>query len=110
MATVEISAANINGKLPPELLCNIFSFLTFADLKKALLVCRSNKTAYTWNVIEITRQIRPLQVVEGGGRATGPLGKPQAGLHCPGWGRVSGGEAARNPPAEEAAVPGASDA
>ena len=27
--------------LPPELLCNIFSFLSFGELKTALLVCRS---------------------------------------------------------------------
>ena len=32
--------ANINTKLPPELLSAIFSFLHFSDLKNALLVCR----------------------------------------------------------------------
>ena len=32
--------ANINSKLPPELLSVIFSFLPYSDLKKALLVCR----------------------------------------------------------------------
>ena len=32
--------ANINSKLPPELLSAIFSFLHFSDLKNALLVCR----------------------------------------------------------------------
>ena len=31
---------NINSKLPPELLSNIFKFLPFSDLKEALLVCR----------------------------------------------------------------------
>ena len=30
----------INSKLPPEILSNIFQFLTFTDLKQALLVCR----------------------------------------------------------------------
>ena len=34
---------NINMRLPPELLTNIFHFLPFADLKNALLVCRSTK-------------------------------------------------------------------
>ena len=33
-------AANINLKLPPELLSAIFRFLPFSDLKNALLVCR----------------------------------------------------------------------
>ena len=32
--------ANINSKLPPELLSAIFRFLPFSDLKNALLVCR----------------------------------------------------------------------
>ena len=36
----EVLNANINSKLPPELLSVIFSFLPFSDLKKALLVCR----------------------------------------------------------------------
>ena len=30
----------INSKLPPEILSIIFQFLTFTDLKQALLVCR----------------------------------------------------------------------
>ena len=34
---------NLNSTLPPELLTNIFHFLPFADLKNALLVCRSTK-------------------------------------------------------------------
>ena len=34
---------NINMRLPPELLTNIFHFLPFADLNNALLVCRSTK-------------------------------------------------------------------
>ena len=32
--------ANINSRLPPELLSEIFRFLPFTDLKSALLVCR----------------------------------------------------------------------
>ena len=32
--------ANINSKLPTELLAAIFQFLPFEDLKNALLVCR----------------------------------------------------------------------
>ena len=38
----ELSAGSIRkmSTLPPELLFNIFSFLPFPDLKKALLVCR----------------------------------------------------------------------
>ena len=32
--------ANINSRLPPELLAAIFRFLPLRDLKSALLVCR----------------------------------------------------------------------
>ena len=31
---------NINSKLPPELLCLVFQFLSFSELKEVLLVCR----------------------------------------------------------------------
>ena len=37
------SELNINMRLPPELLTKILHFLPFADLKNALLVCRSTK-------------------------------------------------------------------
>ena len=36
----KLPIANINEKLPPELLTAIFQFLPYADLKNALLVCR----------------------------------------------------------------------
>ena len=44
MLTPELHAElNINMRLPPELLTKILHFLPFADLKNALLVCRSTK-------------------------------------------------------------------
>ena len=36
----QLPIANINQKLPPELLTAIFQFLPFDELKNALLVCR----------------------------------------------------------------------
>ena len=36
----QLPIANINEKLPPELLTAVFQFLPYDDLKKALLVCR----------------------------------------------------------------------
>ena len=36
----QLPIANINEKLPPELLTGIFQFLPYDDLKNALLVCR----------------------------------------------------------------------
>ena len=66
----ELSAGSTHkmSTLPPELLFNIFSFLPFPDLKKALLVCRSiESTSYIWHVIEIVWQILPVQAVEAGG-------------------------------------------
>ena len=35
-----LSIRDINSSLPPELLSCIFGFLSFGDLKNALLVCR----------------------------------------------------------------------
>ena len=43
---------NINSKLPRELLCIIFEFLSFSDLKDAMLVCR-----YTVGVGDISKKI-----------------------------------------------------
>ena len=36
----QLPIANINQKLPPELLTAIFQFLPYKELKNALLVCR----------------------------------------------------------------------
>lgn len=38
--TASLSIRDINSSLPPELLSKIFGFLSFGDLKNALLVCR----------------------------------------------------------------------
>ena len=35
-----VFVTNINSKLPPELLCIVFQFLPFSDLKEALRVCK----------------------------------------------------------------------
>ena len=48
--------------LPPELLCNIFNFLSFSDLKTALLVCRS-----VYQIYCTSQPTFATQVVEGGG-------------------------------------------
>ena len=39
-ASQSLVDGKINSKLPPELLCSIFQFLPFSDLKQALLVCK----------------------------------------------------------------------
>ena len=38
--TAQLLIANINEKLPPELLTAVFQFLPYDDLKNALRVCR----------------------------------------------------------------------
>ena len=44
---------NINLKLPPEILSNIFQFLTFVDLKQALLVCRYGRPSWQHIILQV---------------------------------------------------------
>ena len=64
--------------LPPELLCNIFNFLSFDELKTALLVC--------WSVYKIKYISQPTfvtQVVEGGGGGASLVGQvPTLAFPC----------------------------
>ena len=46
---IKSSVGNINSRLPPEMLCNVFHFLPFSDLKEALLVCRSVSSKWVTN-------------------------------------------------------------